>query len=84
MGNVKVVLQFGKSTKFLEPNGWIDGVINDGTLGDLKSMVPSIQKMLPKLDSILGSVKYTPCRPSSSEFGTQYRQDYSQSYYFYP
>ncbi len=56
MGNVKVVLQFGKSTKFLEPNGWIDGVINDGTLGDLKSMVPSIQKMLPKLDSILGSV----------------------------
>ena len=44
MGNVKVVLQFGKSTKFLEPNGWIDGVINDGTLGDLKSMVPYIQK----------------------------------------
>ena len=36
MGNVKVVLQFGKSTKFLEPNGWIDGVINDGTLGDFE------------------------------------------------
>lgn len=56
MGNVKVVLKFGKSTKLLEPNGWIDGGINDGTLGDLKSMVPSMQKMLPKLDSILASV----------------------------
>ncbi len=56
MGNVKVELKFGKSTTLLKPNGWIDGSINDGTLGDLKSMVPSFQKMLPKLDSILTSV----------------------------
>lgn len=56
MGNVKVVLKFSDSKKLLAPDGWIDGCINDGALGDLKSMVPSIQKMLPKLDSILGSV----------------------------
>ena len=56
MGNVKVVLKLSDSKKLLGPDGWIDGCINDGALGDLKSMVPSIQKMLPKLDSILGSV----------------------------
>ena len=56
MGNVKVVLKLSDSKKLLAPDGWIDGCINDGALGDLKSMVPSIQKMLPKLDSILGSV----------------------------
>ena len=56
MGNVKVVLKFGNNTQLLEPNGWIDGCINDGTLGDLRSMVPSVQLMLPKVDSILSSV----------------------------
>ena len=56
MGNVKVELKFAKNSQILKENGWIDGRINDGTLGDLKSMVPSFQKMLPKVDSILGSV----------------------------
>ena len=56
MGNVKVELKFANNSQILKENGWIDGRINDGTLGDLKSMVPSFQKMLPKVDSILGSV----------------------------
>lgn len=56
MGNVKVELKFAKNAQILKENGWIDGSINDGTLGDIKSMVPSFQKMLPKVDSILGSV----------------------------
>lgn len=34
----------------------IDGRINNGALGDMKDMIPTVQKMLPKLDSILASV----------------------------
>ena len=56
MGNVKVDLVLGTSNKTLASNGIIDGRINDGALGRMKDMVPSIQKMLPKLDSILVSV----------------------------
>ena len=43
-------------SKMLASNGIIDGRINDGALGRMKDMVPSIQKMLPKLDSILVSI----------------------------
>ena len=64
MGNVKVVLVFGKSSRMLKENGVIDGRINDGTLGDMKSMVPSIQKMLPKLDSILASMNILLADPA--------------------
>ena len=64
MGNVKVVLKFGKSDKVLGADGVIDGCINDGAIGDLKGMVPSLQKMLPKLDSILASVNMLLADPA--------------------
>lgn len=64
MGNVKVVLVLGKSSRMLVENGVIDGRINDGTLGDMKSMVPPLQKMLPKLDSILASVNMLLADPA--------------------
>ncbi|MCR5076873.1 MAG: MlaD family protein [Prevotella sp.] len=64
MGNVKVDLVLGKGAAMLGPDGVIDGRINDGALGEMKSMVPTIQKMLPKLDSILASVNVLLADPA--------------------
>lgn len=57
MGNMKLNIVLNKESKdFIEPNGAIQGRINDGAMGELKSMIPTIQNMMPKLDSILTSV----------------------------
>lgn len=57
MGNMKLNLVV-KSNKpgFIEPEGTIPGGINEGAMGELKNMIPTVQAMLPKLDSILASV----------------------------
>lgn len=57
LGNVQVNLILGKENAgVLSPGDVIDGRINNGALGDMKDMIPAVQKMLPKLDSILASV----------------------------
>lgn len=56
MGDVHINLILGKSRERLEPNGLIPGRINGGSMEVVKGMVPSIQKMLPTLDSILINV----------------------------
>ena len=56
MGNTKVNLILGKSKEILAENGFINGQINDGSLGQMKTILPSIEKMLPKIDSILANV----------------------------
>lgn len=66
MGNVKVELTLGQSSQMLAENGVINGQINHGALGEVKSMVPSIQRMLPKLDSILSSVNTLLADPALS------------------
>lgn len=56
MGNVHVNLILSKNTEILPANGVISGRINDGAMGTMKDMIPVVQKMLPKLDSILAHV----------------------------
>ena len=54
MGNVRVNLILEKNSGlFIQPGGIIPGGINSGALGKVGAMVPSIEKMLPKLDSIM-------------------------------
>ena len=54
MGNVRVNLILEKNSGlFIQPGGTIPGGINSGALGKVGAMVPSIEKMLPKLDSIM-------------------------------
>lgn len=57
MGNTKlnIILAQGKQG-FIEPNGIIEGGINEGAMGELKNMIPAVQALLPKIDSILTSV----------------------------
>ncbi len=64
MGNTKVDLVLGKSRAILAENGIINGQINDGVLGQVKTMIPSVEKMLPKLDSILAHVNSIVADPT--------------------
>ena len=57
LGNVQIDLLMGEGTKgFVSPEGTINGMINDGALGEVKNMIPQIQEMLPKVNSILENV----------------------------
>lgn len=57
MGNVKVNLLLANNPRErVSPGEIIEGGINDGAMGKMKDLVPVIEKMLPKLDSILASV----------------------------
>lgn len=57
LGNVKINLDInGKSSQMVPPGGVIKGGIDNGAMGQLSAMIPAIEKMLPKLDSIMGSL----------------------------
>ena len=57
LGNVKVNLLLANNPREkVVPGGLIKGMINDGAMGKLQDMVPAVEKMLPKLDSIMTSL----------------------------
>lgn len=57
MGNVKVNLLLASNPReSVNPGETIVGGINDGAMGQMKDLIPVVQDMLPKLDSILASV----------------------------
>lgn len=57
MGNVKVNLLLASNPRErVNPGDTIVGGINDGAMGQMKDLIPVVQDMLPKLDSILASV----------------------------
>ena len=57
LGNVQIDLVMGDgSDGFVSPEGTINGMINDGALGQLKTMIPHVQEMLPKVNAILENV----------------------------
>ncbi len=65
LGNVKVNLHLvHNSSEYIKPGETITGKVNDGALGKLGDMVPTIESMLPKLDSILGSLNELIADPS--------------------
>ncbi len=57
LGNVQVELVMGNPQNgYISPGNTIDGMLNDGAMGQLKDMIPQVQNILPKVDSILASV----------------------------
>lgn len=59
MGNVKVNLLLASNPRErVNPGETIVGGINDGAMGQMKDLIPVVQDMLPKLDSILASVNF--------------------------
>ena len=57
MGNLQVNLLLANNPRErIEPGGVIPGAVNAGMLGKAAQLVPVVEKMLPKLDSILTNV----------------------------
>lgn len=57
MGNVKVLLVLGNAADgMVAPGDTITGCQQVGAMGKAADMIPAVQQMLPKLDSILASV----------------------------
>ena len=67
MGNVQMNLVLGNSPATIKPGGTFKGMIDSGTTGKLAAMVPDIEKMLPKLDSIMGSLNTILADPSITQ-----------------
>lgn len=65
MGNMQVKLIMPESrNKFMAPGDRMAGHIYSGALDKASAMVPDVQKMLPKLDSILMSVNNLLANPA--------------------
>ena len=57
MGNLQVNLLLANNPRErVEPGGVIPGAVNGGMMDKAANLVPVVEKMLPKLDSILSSV----------------------------
>lgn len=57
MGNTQVNLLLANNPRErVEPGGIIPGNINAGALGEVKNLIPTVQQILPKLDSIMASL----------------------------
>lgn len=68
MGNIKVnILLANNPRERVMPGGTIAGDVNGGAFGKVAAMVPTIEKMLPKLDSILTSVNMLLADPALAQ-----------------
>lgn len=57
MGNTQVnILLANNPRERVKAGETIPGNVNDGAMGEMKSLIPVVQRMLPKLDSILTSI----------------------------
>lgn len=65
MGNLQVNLLLANNPRErVEPGGIIPGAVNGGMMDKAANLVPVVEKMLPKLDSILTSVNALLANPA--------------------
>ncbi len=65
LGNVKVNLLLATNPRErVMPGGTIQGGINGGALGQMSSMIPTVTKILPKIDSIVTSLNTLLANPA--------------------
>lgn len=68
MGNIKVNLLLANNPRErVMPGSTIKGNVNGGALDKAADMIPTIEKMLPKLDSILGSLNTLLADPALAQ-----------------
>lgn len=68
LGNIQVNLLLANNPRErIEPGEVIVGNLNDGAVGQMKDMIPTIQKMLPKLDSIMASINVLLADPAIAQ-----------------
>lgn len=65
LGNIKVNLLLANNPRErVMPGETIQGGINDGALGQMKGMIPTVMQILPKIDSILTTVNTLLANPA--------------------
>ncbi len=65
LGNVKVNLLLATNPRErIMPGETIQGDINDGALGKMKDMIPTVMQILPKVDSIVTSLNALLANPA--------------------
>lgn len=65
LGNVKVNLLLATNPRErIMPGETIQGGINDGALGQMKGMIPTVMQILPKIDSILTNLNTLLTNPA--------------------
>ena len=68
MGNVKMNLLLANNPRErVMPGDTLTGAINNGMMGKVAALVPTIEKMLPKMDSILTSVNALMADPALAQ-----------------
>ena len=68
LGNVQVNLLLANNPREkLEPGDRIVGRVNDGAMGKLKEMIPAVERILPKLDSIMSSLNTLLADPAFAQ-----------------
>ncbi len=68
LGNVKVNLLLATNPRErVNPGETIQGGINDGALGQMKNMLPTVMQILPKVDSIVTSINMLLANPAIAQ-----------------
>lgn len=68
LGNVKVNLLLATNPRErVNPGETIQGGINDGALGQMKNMLPTVMQILPKVDSIVTNVNMLLANPAIAQ-----------------
>ena len=68
LGNVKVnILLVRGCNEYLNPGDFIPGKISAGAMGKVADMIPAVEKMLPKLDSIMASLNMLLADPAIAQ-----------------
>lgn len=64
LGSSTISLRLGKDNKFVTPGDTINGYLNGGAMQEAGNMLPQINAMIPKVDSILVSLNNILGNPS--------------------
>lgn len=64
LGSSTISLRLGKGNKFVTPGDTINGYLNGGAMQEAGNMLPQINAMMPKVDSILVSLNNILGNPS--------------------
>lgn len=65
LGNIKVTLNIAPNKgEFIEEGGLIPGAIDEGAMGQVAEMIPTVKQILPKMDSIMLSLNLLLADPS--------------------
>lgn len=68
LGNVKVNLVLNKeASSTIKPGDIIKGYVDGGAMGQVSAMIPAVEKILPKLDSIMTSLNTLLADPAIAQ-----------------